>query len=85
MEAFNWNVLEVDGHNYQQISDGLVSFDEQKELPTVLISNTVKGKGVKFMENEPKWHGSVKIKPEELEMSLIDLRNESQGNKIIFE
>ena len=72
-KSFNWNVLEIDGHNYEQINDALNFFYKEERLPTVLISNTIKGKGVSFMENKPQWHGSVKIKPDELEMSLKDL------------
>ena len=76
-KSFNWNVLEIDGHNYEQINDALSSFYKEERLPTVLISNTIKGKGVSFMENKPQWHGSVKIKPNELEMSLKDLDTNS--------
>ena len=56
-EAFNWHVLEVDGHNIEQIID---AFDEAKaiyEKPTVIIAHTIPGKGVDFMENRFEWHG----------------------------
>ena len=55
-KSFNWNVIEVDGHN---IRDILSAFNKAKTLkgsPTVIIANTVKGKGVDFMENDYLWH-----------------------------
>ena len=56
-EAFNWHVLEIDGHNIQEIID---AFDQAKsifEKPTVIIAHTIPGKGVDYMENDFKWHG----------------------------
>lgn len=56
-EAFNWHVIEVDGHNIQQVID---AFDEAKtifEKPTLILAHTVPGKGVSFMENKFEWHG----------------------------
>lgn len=52
-KAFGWNVNEIDGHNYDEILSGLISIDER---PTCLIANTIKGKGVSFMENTIEWH-----------------------------
>ena len=72
-KAFNWNVIEIDGHNFKQIESAFRAFDEVKGRPTVIIANTVKGKGVSFMENVPAWHGSVKIKPMELKLALTEL------------
>lgn len=57
-EAFNWHVLEIDGHNFEQI---ISAFEEAKaiyEKPTVIIAHTIPGKGVDYMENDYKWHGS---------------------------
>ena len=64
-EAFGWHVIEVqDGHDMGAIVKGLRSALEVTERPVVLIAHTVKGKGVSFMENNPKWHG-VAPKPAE--------------------
>ena len=52
--AFGWNVVEIDGHNYTEIKEALLTRQEGK--PTLVIANTVKGKGVSFMENVPIWH-----------------------------
>jgi len=60
--GFGWNTIEIDGHDYAQIQDALKQADqlaESSERPTVIIANTVKGKGVSFMENEAGWHGKA--------------------------
>ena len=55
-KSFGWEVREVDGHNLSQICDVLASVPFVKNKPSVLIANTVKGKGISFMENAPIWH-----------------------------
>jgi len=60
--AFDWNTLEIDGHDFQQILDALKQADtlgEQTGRPTAIIANTTKGKGVSFMENQAGWHGKA--------------------------
>ena len=72
-EAFNWQVLEIDGHNMQEIID---SFDKAKailEKPTVIIAHTIPGKGVSFMENKYEWHGKPPNK-EEARLALDELK-----------
>ena len=56
--AFGWNVREVDGHNYAELTAALTD-SAAPGLPTFIIANTVKGKGVSFMENVTKWHHGV--------------------------
>ena len=59
LEAFGWNVISVDGHNYDEI---LCAFDKAKTVkdkPTAIIAKTVKGKGVSFMEDQASWHGKA--------------------------
>ena len=58
-EAFNWNVLLIDGHDYNQIEDAIKTAEATKGKPTVIIMKTVKGKDVSFMENQVSWHGSA--------------------------
>ncbi|GAA4293168.1 transketolase [Anaerocolumna aminovalerica] len=58
-EAFNWNVINVDGHNVKEIKAALDLAKEKKGMPTAIIAKTVKGKGVSFMENEAGWHGKA--------------------------
>lgn len=57
--AFGWRVIEIDGHNMTQIVDALALAFMTKGVPTIVIANTVKGKGVSFMENQPEWHGKA--------------------------
>lgn len=72
-EAFGWNVIEVDGHDFEQLIDTFERVKLVKGQPTVIIAHTVKGKGVSFMENNPDFHGKapnaneVKIALQELE------------------
>lgn len=58
-EAFGWNVIKIDGHNYNEIESTIIKAKETKEKPTAVICKTIKGKGVSFMENQAKWHGSA--------------------------
>ena len=57
--AFNWNTIEIDGHDMQQVVSALETARTIKGQPTILIANTVKGKGVSFMEDVPAWHGKA--------------------------
>lgn len=58
-EAFNFYVIEIDGHNFDQIRSALTEAREMKGKPTAIIMKTVKGKGVSFMENQAGWHGKA--------------------------
>lgn len=57
--AFGWNVIQIDGHDHEQIRTALAQAKEVKGQPTVIIGETVKGKGVSFMENQAGWHGKA--------------------------
>lgn len=59
LEAFGWNVISIDGHNYEEI---LSAFDKAREVkgkPTAIVAKTIKGKGVSFMEDQASWHGKA--------------------------
>lgn len=56
-QAFGWNVLCIDGHDVEQISDAVDQAASVKGRPTVILAQTVKGKGVSFMEGKSAWHG----------------------------
>ncbi|MBO5040321.1 MAG: transketolase [Clostridia bacterium] len=58
-EAFNWNVIVIDGHDLEQIDAAVKAAHASMGKPTAIICNCVKGKGVSFMENNVKWHGSA--------------------------
>lgn len=78
--AFGWNVISIDGHDYNQIIDALDPKHIIPGKPTMIIAKTVKGKGVSFMENVADWHGKAP-KPEELEKALADLAAPEYGAK----
>ena len=67
--AFNWNVHEINGHSYNQIKNAFSKFNKSKNKPTLIISNTIKGKGISFMENDPSWH-SKKINKDNFERAI---------------
>jgi len=55
-QAFGWNAVEVDGNNLEELSKAFASIPENPEKPTAIIANTVKGKGISFMEDDNNWH-----------------------------
>lgn len=70
--AFNWHVLEIDGHNMKQILEALQKARGIRDKPTVIIAHTIKGKGVSFMENNVDFHGKAPS-AQELEIALKEL------------
>jgi transketolase len=73
-EAFNWHVLEVDGHNIPQIIAACEEAAAIREKPTLIIAHTIPGKGVKEIEGDYRWHGKPPTK-EEGERFLAEIRN----------
>ena len=71
IKAFGWDVLEVDGHDIPAIYD-TIEKAKQNSKPTAIIANTIKGKGVSFMENNAGWHGKAPNK-EEYEKAMQEL------------
>lgn len=65
-KSFGWNVVEIDGHDYKQIRKALLTRENKK--PTLILANTLKGKGVSFMENAPIWHYRM---PNEQELLIL--------------
>ncbi|EKD91460.1 MAG: hypothetical protein ACD_30C00005G0028 [uncultured bacterium] len=57
-EAFNWYVIEIDGHNMQEIIDACHEAEAIHDKPVLILAHTIPGKGVDFMENDYKWHGA---------------------------
>jgi len=70
--AFGWHVVELNGHDIAAVQKAFAEAAATKGKPTVLIAHTVKGKGVSFMENNPKYHGVAPSK-EEVELALKEL------------
>jgi transketolase len=71
--AFDWAVAEIDGHDIPEILGALRRASSTHGRPSLLIANTVKGKGVPYMENIPTWHGSVKLTQAQAEEALTAL------------
>ncbi len=72
-EAFNWHVIEVDGHNIEAIIDAVNEAKALYEKPTMILAYTIPGKGVSFMEKEVSWHGKAPNKEEAI-AALKELR-----------
>ena len=62
--AFNWEVLEIDGHNIEEVMDAYDKAETIRGKPTVILAHTVKGKGVSFFENKVEYHGSAPTEDE---------------------
>ena len=74
-EAIGFEVVECDGHNVSEIHNQIDLFKARKNgLPKLLIANTIKGKGVSYMENKMEWH-YLPMKPENYDMALKDVKN----------
>lgn len=71
-KAFNFNVIEIDGHDFNQIADAFKKARETKGMPTAIVAKTTKGKGVSFMENQVSWHGKAP-NDEEYAVAMADL------------
>lgn len=73
--AFNWHVMEIDGHNMGQILDALDEVENIHDCSTIIVAHTTKGKGVSFMENQSAWHGRAPS-DEELRLAVAELEEE---------
>jgi transketolase len=71
-QAFGWHVIEVDGHDFTQLTQAFNQAKLVKGQPTVIIAHTIKGKGVSFMENNPDFHGKAPT-DDEVEIALKEL------------
>ena len=71
-EAFNFHVINIDGHDYDQIAAAFKEARETKGQPTAIIAKTTKGKNVSFMENQASWHG-VAPNDEQYAQAMQDL------------
>ena len=73
VKSFGWNVMEFNGHNFNEIHAAFDFARKSTDKPVFLIANTVKGKGVSYMENNPKYHGSPPASNEEYEQALSEI------------
>lgn len=73
-ESFGWNYIEVDGHNHNDLKHAFNSLKKLNNQPSVLLANTIKGKGVTFMENKVEWHYKAP-NAEELKIAIKEIKN----------
>jgi transketolase len=71
--AFRWHTIEIDGHDLSAIHQAFTEADATKGVPTCIVAHTVKGKGVSFMENNPKFHGTAPT-ADEMKLALQELQ-----------
>ncbi len=71
-QSFGWNVQQIDGHNIEQIATAIAAAKQVKAQPSLIIADTIKGKGVSFMENQVSWHGNAP-KAQQVEQALSEL------------
>ena len=72
-QAFGWHVIDIDGHDMEQVVQALEESKSHQGAPTMIVANTVKGKGVSYMENVCEWHGKAPCQ-EEADQALEELR-----------
>ncbi|MCI8589637.1 MAG: transketolase [Clostridiales bacterium] len=78
-KAFGWNTLCIDGHNFEEIENALDSFANCKDKPTAIVMNTIKGKGVSFMEGKVNWHGASP-KEADYQTAVLEITQRLEGN-----
>lgn len=74
-ESFGFNVLKVDGHDFNQLDEAFANAKSTKGMPTAILMQTVKGKGVSFMENQVGWHGKA-TNDEEYKIAMAELEGQ---------
>ncbi|MCY4402624.1 MAG: transketolase [Candidatus Poribacteria bacterium] len=72
-EAFGWQTIGIDGHDFDEILSALEKAKTSTDKPTMIVAKTYKGKGVSFLENEDNWHGKAVAKGEQLDKALAEL------------
>lgn len=73
VSSFGWNVLEINGHDIDEIISAVETAKNSEDKPTFIVAHTVKGKGVSYMENNPKYHGAPPASEEEYRIAMNEL------------
>ncbi len=76
VSSFGWNTIEINGHRFDEIISAVEEAKKSTDRPTFIIANTIKGKGVSYMENNPKYHGAPPASQEEYEQALREIGGE---------
>ena len=77
-EAFNFHVINIDAHDFEQIAAAFQEARRTKGMPTAIIAKSVKGKGVSFMENQASWHGTAP-NDEQYAIAMEELRKAGEA------
>lgn len=72
-EKFGWAVLDISGHDFERIIEAYNSIKIGKDKPNLILANTIKGKGISFMEDQVKWHGKV-LNEDQMKQALEELK-----------
>lgn len=72
-EAFKWNVIKINGHSFEEIENALIQARNTKGMPTCIVMESIKGKGVSFMENKASWHGTAP-NDEQFSIAMAELK-----------
>jgi transketolase len=72
-KSFGWNVISVDGHDHVELKKAFINATHNKKKPTIILANTIKGKGISFMENNILWHYRYPHKGKEYDKSIEEL------------
>lgn len=75
-KAFGWNVVDIDGHDHDELREAFDMAKSSSEKPTVIIANTIKGKGISFMENNILWHYRFPHEGEEYDSAVAELKEQ---------
>lgn len=75
-KAFGWNVIDIDGHNHKELKEAFGTAELSVDRPTVIIANTIKGKGISFMENNILWHYRYPQDGEEYDSAVAELKEQ---------
>ena len=78
LEAFNFHVINIDGHDFDQIRAAMEEARNTKGMPTAIVAKTIKGKDVSFMEDKAGWHGKAP-NDEEFEIAMKDLEKAGEA------
>lgn len=83
LKAFGWNVIQIDGHNIEEILSAFEKARATKGKPTAIVAKTIKGKGVSFMEDQAGWHGKAPNEEQynQAVLELKEYRNSLEGGK----
>ncbi len=85
-KAFGWDVVDIDGHNIEEIANALGRARAVSTKPTMIIANTIPGKGISYMENKFEWHGKPPTEVGEVVQAIAELKNlRTLGGKIVSE